>query len=695
MFSLKWRTPFAIILATVFAHVCSAAPPAAPANAISYPVAQRTTDGTQYHGTTVPDPYRWLETHQGVDTQAWLLAQKTLARKHFDGLPQRAKIATLAEETLDYARQTVPMTIAGKVYFARNSGLQDNAVIYRAKSIEDEAPEVVLNLNQIYPDAIRTLRTWSVSGDGNYLAYSVYLYGSDKAEWRIRSLQTLTDYAEVLTSECHYPSWHASLAGFYHSLKGTVWFHRIGTSAATDQQIYTDATLHAEARTTSSGRYVVLTLTSGTKPGARILLRDLQGQGTPNYVLVPTTDNVYDFICEANGSLYFLTTSNAPKARIVAMSLQQLGTFTELVPEADDALDSVSYVAGSLFARYLHNGHHVVKVFETDGKEVATLDLPGEGTAESFTSDGTATGVLYSYSNFVTPPVVFRYPNEGDPKARQSKAVVQSTIKYEVSDFVQEVCTITSKDGTKVPMTLAYNKKLVKDGTSAALLYGYGGFHYSLTPRFKSENIIWLRLGGVLAMPNLRGGSELGEAWHDAGIKLKKQNVFDDYLAAAHWLVDQKYTSAGKIVSSGASNGGLLVAAATTQEPDLFGVALPDVGVLDMIRFAKLGGTGWVSDYGDVNDKAEFEALFKYSPLHRVKKDTHYPAVLVTAPDHDDRVNQAHSWKFTAAMQWAQGGDKPVLLSVTTDAGHVGGYTPKKLIQFYADRYAFCIQNCH
>lgn len=694
MFAQESRVLAAVVLLFAATQASAQQPTSAPQK-LSYPQAQRTTDGDLYHGTFAADPYRWLESHNGAQTKTWLSEQATLARKHLDALARRDEIRKLAEESMRYQRQTVPNFVAGKFYFSRNSGMQDQSVIYRAASLDDTAPEVVLDLNKVFPDAIRTLKSWSVSGNGRYLAYSVFVNGADSCEWRIRDLQTLSDYSEVLSAEFDYPSWHSSLAGFYYSWKGAAYFHQVGTSWATDQHIYGESGFYVHPTVTGSGRYVLLSLTNGTDPRTRVLLRDRQGGQAPViYTINANRDAVYNYVCEVDGHLFFRTTSGAGKGRIVKTSLQQLGAFTEVVPEAKDALDSVTYVGGSLFARYIRHNYHVVKVFDLSGKEVAELNLPGKGTASQFTSDGTAGGVLYAYSDLLTPPMIYRYQSDnGDAAQRTSKLLVDTKTSFDAPQFVQELCFATSKDGTKVPMTLAYDKKLVKDGTRNVLLYGYGGFHHSLTPHFRSEYAMWMRLGFTVAIVNLRGGCEYGEEWHDAGIRLKKQNVFDDYLSAAHWLVDEKYTSPGKIVASGASNGGLLVGAAITQEPDLFGVALPDVGVLDMVRFAKLGGGSWVTDYGDVNDKAEFDNLLSYSPVHRVKKSTNYPAVLVTAPDHDDRVDQAHSWKFTAALQWAQASDRPVLLLVTKNAGHIGGYTPTKLVDLYTDRLAFSIAN--
>jgi prolyl oligopeptidase len=351
-------------------------------------------------------------------------------------------------------------------------------------------------------------------------------------------------------------------------------------------------------------------------------------------------------------------------------------------------------VRDKLFVAYLRNGHSIVKVFGLDGQSLAQIELPGEGTAMAFRADATEKGVLFAYSDYVTPPELLRYDLAGESKNWTGTVVYRPKLSFDLSQFKQEVVVYKSKDGTLVPMTLAYRKDLVKDGNNPVFLYGYGGFGINLTPFYRNSYATWLRLGGVLAVPNLRGGAENGEAWHEAGIKLNKQNVFDDCRAAAHWLIDQKYTSAGKIALSGASNGGLLVGAVLTQEPELFGAALPHVGVLDMIRFPLFSvGSGWKPDYGDPANQDEFKALLSYSPYHNVRQGTRYPAVLVSTCDHDDRVEQAHSWKFAAALQYAQAAERPVMLLVGKDAGHLYGWTTSKTLAWDADRFAFVLDN--
>jgi prolyl oligopeptidase len=658
---------------------------------VSYPAATRSGTEDTYHNTKVADPYRWMEQLDSADTLTWLKSQANLTRKYIDGIAKRQEIVKLTRETLDFERCTVPVAVAGKFFYLKNDGLQEQAVIYRADGLNGKA-EVVLDPNKLWPDGLHTLKNYAVSGDGKYLAYSASVYGADVTEWKVRDLANGSDFTEIISAQFSSPSWSPHLSGFYYSKGRTIYFHTVGTDPSQDQSIYTTSEDYADGRVTSTGRYLLIKETSGVDPKARVSVRDLVTSGRPVTGLFPM-DAAYDYICEKDGTLWFATTLKAPKGSIIKMNLSDTAHYTEVVAEDTDTLESVRYAGGYLFANYLHDACSVVKVFKLDGTLVRELELPGKGTANSFIGDGTANGVLYGYSNFVTPYTIFRFDTKDVEKGKSTVWYCPKPA-YDTTDFVQEQVSYKSKDGTRVPMTLAYRKGIAKDGSNPVWLYAYGGFHINILPQFDPYYATWMRLGGIVAVPNIRGGSEFGEAWHDGGIKQVKQNCFDDFRAAAHYLIDEGYTSKGKIAINGASNGGLLVGACLTQEPDLFGAALPQFGVLDMIRFGTLGGSSWMSDYGNPGIEDEFKALYAYSPLHNVRKGTKYPAVLVITADHDDRVVPSHSYKFTAALQYAQAPENPpIMLLVLKNAGHLYGRTTAKMIDFTADRYAFVLNN--
>jgi prolyl oligopeptidase len=659
----------------------------------TYPPAARANTGDWYHNTWVADPYRWLEQHGASTTTTWLDAQARLTRGYLDKTPRRKQILATARESLDYTRRNSLVCVSGKFYFCKNSGLEEQDSIYRSDTLDGDG-ELLLDPSKLWPDGTRTLKSFSVSGDGKYLAYSVSVNGADVTEWKILDLGTGKALAETLNADFSTPQWSTKLAGFYYDKTSNIYFHTVNTDPANDQFIYSDNGWYCHGEVTSSGNYLIITQSQGTSSKCRVLVRELATDAKTVSWLFPTANAVYDYICESDGVLYFRTSLDAPKGYIIKMDLKDRAHYSEVVAQSEDTLANVYCVRDKLFVAYLRNGHSIVKVFGLDGQSLAQIELPGEGTAMAFRADATEKGVLFAYSDYVTPPELLRYDLAGESKNWTGTVVYRPKLSFDLSQFKQEVVVYKSKDGTLVPMTLAYRKDLVKDGNNPVFLYGYGGFGINLTPFYRNSYATWLRLGGVLAVPNLRGGAEKGEAWHEAGTKLNKQNVFDDCRAAAHWLIDQKYTSAGKIALSGASNGGLLVGAVLTQEPELFGAALPHVGVLDMIRFPLFSvGSGWKPDYGDPANQDEFKALLSYSPYHNVRQGTRYPAVLVSTCDHDDRVEQAHSWKFAAALQYAQAAERPVMLLVGKDAGHLYGWTTSKTLAWDADRFAFVLDN--
>jgi len=692
--SLRWPLSAAFPLIVSLAAVGGEPTPPPVTPKITYPSATRSQSGDTYHGTWAADPYRWMEKHDGADTAKWLTDELALTRSHLDAITGHSAVVKTTRETIDIERRSAPRAVAGKFFYFKNDGLQEQSVLYRSDTLNGAA-EVVIDANKLFPDGTRTISDYAVSSDGKHLAYGAHVFGSDVTEWKIRKLDDGKDYAETVTVETTRLSWSPHLTGFYYSKSGSIYFHLLGTDQTQDAVIFSESGWSCSGQVSTSGKYLVIAEGSGTDPNVRIVCREIAGATRTVKWLFPVANAAYDFICEKDGTFWFRTTLASPKGSIIKIALSDTSVYQQVVPEAADALESVRFVAGTLWASYIHDGHAVVKVFTLDGKFLYDVELPGMGTLLSVGSDGTDSGVLYAYSNYITPPTVFQFDTAADKEHRLSKVWFSPKPAFDLSDLTQEQVFYKSKDGTRVPMTLVHRKGLVKDGSNPTLLYGYGGFGVNITPAFRPVFLVWLRLGGTLAVPNLRGGAEYGQAWHDAGRLHNKQNVFDDFRAAAHWLIDEKYTTSGRLAASGVSNGGLLVSAAITQEPDLFAVAVPEMGVHDMIRYAQIGGSGWIFDYGDTKKADDFKILFGYSPLHNVRKGTKYPAVLVTTSDHDDRVDVAHSYKLAASLQYAQSGDRPVLLHVLKNAGHAGGSTTAKMIEFYADRYAFMLENLH
>lgn len=706
--------------------------------ALAYPPTRTVEHVDDYYGTKVADPYRWLEDANSPETQAWVEAENTLTFGYLRGIPAREKIRARVEQLWNYERFTTPSKQGGRYFFSRNTGLQNQNVIFTAPRLDAE-PTLLLDPNKLSADGTVSLSGYSVSDDGRLLAYGVQTSGSDWIEWRVRDVFTGHDLPDkVEYSKFSGAAWAKDGSGFFYSrydkpdeatrLQSAnyfqkLYFHRIGTPQSADVLVYQRKDQKEwgfGGEVTEDGRYLIITVTQGTDPKTRVYYRPLTDGPTaaPVVELLDAFDARYDFIGNDGATLYFRTNKDAPRARLVAVDVsaydraltdwrgqhpaeanrggtlsidparQPVPTLREVIPQAAQTLLGVSYVGGRFVADYLKDAHSQVKVFTPDGKLAGEVPFPGLGTAAGFGGKADDPETFFSFTSYTTPTSVFRY----DVRTGETKPVFAPKVAFDPKEFTTEQVFYTSKDGTRVPMFLTYKGALKRDGARPTLLYGYGGFDISLTPAFSPSNLVWMEMGGVYAVANLRGGGEYGEEWHAAGTKARKQNVFDDFIGAAEFLISTKVTSTPKLAIAGGSNGGLLVGAVMTQRPDLFGAALPAVGVMDMLRFQKFTiGWAWASDYGSSDDAAMFPHLLAYSPLHHLKPGTAYPPTMVTTSDHDDRVVPAHSYKFAATLQAAQakGSPNPVLIRIETKSGHGAGRPTSKLIEEAADRWAF------
>ncbi|RZA34970.1 MAG: S9 family peptidase [Lysobacteraceae bacterium] len=686
---------------TALAQSCPAGAPS-----LTYPVTKKVDQSDNYHGTTVADPYRWLEDANSAETKEWVTAQNKVTQAYLAQIPQRAAIRERLTKLWNYERYSVPGKEGGRYFYSRNDGLQNQAVLYTQKSLTD-TPRVLLDPNTMSADGTVALAGTAVSPDGKLLAYSTAASGSDWNEIRVRDIETGKDLADhVKFVKFSNTAWTKDGKGFFYSRYDEpkeatkladvnyfqkLYYHRIGTPQSADTLVY-DRPDQKEwgfgGTTTDDGRYLVIITTKGTAPKYRVSYKDLSKPDSKVVDLVDNFDAGYDFIDNVGSVFYFSTDRNAPKKRIVAIDVNkpQEGNWKQIVAESADTLAGADIINNQLVLEYLKDARSVVRVHALDGKLVREVKLPGIGTVGGLSGKRGESETFYSFAGFTTPTTIYRL----NLKTGQSTVFRQPKVDFNPADYETRQQFYTSKDGTKVPMFIVSKKGLKMDGSNPTYLYGYGGFNISMTPGFSPANLAWMEMGGVYVVANLRGGGEYGEAWHQAGTKLQKQNVFDDFIGAAEWLVANKVTSPSKLAIGGGSNGGLLVGAAMTQRPELFGAAIPAVGVMDMLRFHKFTiGWAWTSDYGSSENPDEFKALVKYSPLHNLKPGTCYPATMVTTADHDDRVVPAHSFKYAAAAQAAQAGAAPVLIRIETKAGHGAGKPTTKQIEEVADRWGF------
>ena len=673
-----------------------------------YPQPPRSEQTDDYHGTKVADPYRELENTGSEATKKWIEAENKVTFDYLAAIPERKKINEKLTALWNYEKYTVPFREGGRYFFSKNTGLQNQSVLYTGPALPGET-KTLLDPNTLSKDGTVALSGFDVTDDGKLLAYGIAVAGSDWENWKVRNIETGKDLTDdVQWVKFSNGSWNKDGSGFFYSrydapasadqLKQAnyfhkLYFHKLGTPQEKDELVYErkdhkDWNFNGEV--TEDGRFLIIYVSQGTDPKNRIFYKDLQKTDSPVVELLNKQDAHYGFIgCDGN-VFWFRTDLAAPKCRIVAIDISKPENITTVVPEAADKLDNVELIGDRFVASYLKDAHSSIRLFELSGKPAGEIKLPGLGTASGFKGKRKDTETFYSYVSFTEPPTVYRY----DMKSGESKVLFRPKVDFKSDDFTTEQVFYSSKDGTKVPMFITYRKGLEKNGNNPTILYGYGGFDSSLTPSFSASVAAWLQMGGVYAAANLRGGGEYGEEWHLSGTKLRKQNVFDDFIAAGEWLIANKYTSTPKLAISGRSNGGLLVGAVLNQRPELWGAALPGVGVMDMLRFQKFTiGWAWTSDYGSSENADEFAALYKYSPLHNIKPGTKYPPTFITTADHDDRVFPGHSFKYAAALQAAQAGPAPVLIRIETRAGHGAGKPTSKIIEETTDQWAFLVKN--
>jgi len=686
----------------------------APAQTLQYPAARKSDVVDDYHGTRVPDPYRWLEDPDSPESRAWIEAQNRLTAAYLAEIPARDTIRQRLTKLWNYPKYGAPFRKAGRYFFLKNDGLQNQSVLYKQASLE-ATPETLLDPNILSEDGTVALSTLAVSDNGRLLAYGTAASGSDWEEFRVRDVVTARDLPDHLKwIKFSGASWTKDGAGFFYSRYPEptdkaltdvnrfqrLYYHRLGTDQAQDVLVYErpdqpDWGMNAEV--TDDGRYAVLTVWLGTDRRNRVYYRDLKDPRHPRITgevvrLLDDFDASYAFVGNDGPVFYFLTDLDAPRKRVIAIDTRhpERGRWRELIPQGQDVLEGVQIIHDTFVANYMHDASSRLRLFALDGRTPKDLEFPTLGSIGSISGERKDDEMFYAFTSFLYPTTIFRY----DFKSGATSVFKAPTIDFDPSRYETKQVFYTSKDGTRVPMFITYKKGLTLDGSNPTYLYGYGGFNISLTPSFSVAMLVWLEMGGVYAVPNLRGGGEYGEEWHQGGMHEKKQNVFDDFIAAAEYLIAQRYTSPAKLAIAGGSNGGLLVGAAMTQRPELFGAALPAVGVMDMLRFHKFTiGWAWVTDYGSADSAAQFPYLYKYSPLHNIRAGTRYPATLVTTADHDDRVVPGHSFKFTATLQAAQAGPQPVLIEIETKAGHGAGKPTSKLIEEQGDRMAFLVKN--
>ncbi len=704
---ITWSLTIAVLVALVAATLPGGAE---AAEKPTYPPTRKGDQVDEYHGTKVADPYRWLEDANSEETRAWIEAQNKLTFGYLENIPGRDKIRERITRIWDYERYGTPYKEGGRYFFSKNDGLQNQSVLYVTESLDKE-PRVLLDPNTLSKDGTVALSGYAISEDGRHMAYGLSSAGSDWQEWRVRDVATGRDTSDHLKwVKFSGASWAKDGTGFFYSRydepeKGQelqkanyyqkLYYHKRGTPQSEDILVYQRPDQKEwgfGGSVTDDGRFLIIYVWQGTERKNRVFYKDLQaGEAAPVVELLNQVDAYYSVIDNDGPVFYVRTDKDAPRGRVVAIDTRKPdpANWKEVIPQADDVLQGVSLVGDRFFATYLKDAHTQVKVFDTAGKFVRAVELPGIGSAGGFGGRRTDKETFYSFSSFTTPSTIYRY----DVASGKSTVFRQPKVDFNPDKYEIKQVFYQSKDGTRVPMFIVHRKGIQLDGSNPTYLYGYGGFNASMTPSFSPANAVWMDMGGVYAVANLRGGGEYGREWHEAGKKLKKQNVFDDFIAAAEWLIENKYTKPAKLAIAGGSNGGLLVGAVLNQRPDLFGAALPAVGVMDMLRFHKFTiGWGWTSDYGSPDNPEEFPALHAYSPLHNLKPGAKYPATLVTTSDHDDRVVPAHSFKYAAALQAAQAGDAPTLIRIETKAGHGGGKPTAKIIEEAADRYAFLVR---
>ncbi len=703
---------------------------------VTYPETRRDDVVETLHGVEVTDPYRWLEDLDSEETADWVRRQNVITDTFLGSIPERTAIRARLERLWDHEKFGVPYRKAGRVFYRRNSGLQSQAVLHVAESLEAE-PRVLLDPNTLSTDGTIALGPTAVSPDGKLLAYGLQESGSDWIEWRVRDIDTGEDREDrIRWSKFSEATWSKDALGFYYSaydapedgktFEGAnfhqrLWYHRVGTPQCDDELIFAEPQHPKrgfQATVSDDGRLFVISVWEGTARENRLYVRDLHCRGKSGdeksgdgengagevVRLLDDADASYTFVGSLGTTLFVCTDRDADRSRVVAIDLnasaaeepdadQPCSGWREVVPEMAENLVGASLVGGQLICAYLKDAHSLVRVFAADGAFVRDVALPGIGSALGFHGDASEPETFFVFSGFMTPAAVYRY----DVATGAASLYRRPDVPFDPSDFETQQVFCTSRDGTRIPLFVTHRKGLVLDGQNPTLLYGYGGFNIPLTPAFSPSNLAWMEMGGVHVVANLRGGGEYGEEWHTGGMKAQKQNVFDDFIAAAEWLIDAGFTTSPRLAIHGGSNGGLLIGACMTQRPELFGAALPAVGVLDMLRFHRFTiGWAWISDYGSPDDADMFPHLLAYSPLHNLRSDlpdgSAYPPTMVMTGDHDDRVVPSHSFKFAAQLQHVQPSGNPCLIRIETRAGHGAGKPTAKVLDEHADKWTFLIR---
>ncbi|RAJ05085.1 prolyl oligopeptidase [Chitinophaga skermanii] len=673
-----------------------------------YPSTAKVDTIDHYFGKDIADPYRWLEDDNSEATKAWVIAQNKVTDAYLADIPYRDKIKARLSELLNFPRYSNPWRKGKYYYFFKNNGLQNQNVMYRQVGL-DGTPEVYFDPNTLSADGTMALSGISFTKDGKYCVYSVAKSGSDWQEYFIMDAETKQLLPEKLEwikfsgvaykghgfyySRYDAPSEAQALSGKneFHKL----YYHKIGTPQSDDQLVFVDKDhplRNVYGATTEDERFLVLNLSEGTS-GAELYYKDLQNPSQSSFqLLVPGFKYDPSVVDNVGDHLLVYTNEDAPNYKLISIDTKNSAkaAWKTVIPEAKETLSGVQMSGGKLFANYMKDAISEVLQYDINGKLERKIDFPGVGTVSGFGGEKEDKTLFYTFTSYIAPATVYKY----NVASGKSDIYHQPEVKFNPNDYESKIEFFHSKDGTRVPVFISYKKGIKKDGNNPLMLYGYGGFNISLTPAFSTSNLFFMEQGGIYVVVGLRGGGEYGEAWHQAGMLGKKQNVFDDFIGAAEYLIKEKYTNANKIAIRGGSNGGLLVGACMTQRPDLFKVAIPQVGVLDMLRYQKFTiGWAWKVEYGSSENEEQFNYLIKYSPLHNLKKGTKYPATLITTADHDDRVVPAHSFKFAAALQVANDGTNPVLIRIESKAGHGAGKPVSKVIEESADIWGFTMYN--
>jgi len=676
-------------------------------NSLDYPETKKGAVVDTYFGETVADPYRWLEDDMSDETAQWVKTQNKLTFSYLEQVPYRDTLKQRLEKLMNYEKISAPFTEGDYTYFYKNDGLQNQYVLYRSK--DGGEAEVFLDPNTFSEDGTTSMSGLSFSEDGTLLAYQISEGGSDWRKIIVIDTETKEQVEQALVDvKFSGVSWLAN-DGFYYSSydkpegselsaktdQHKVYYHKLGQDQGEDTLVFGDTAeqkhRYVGAKATKDGRFLFISASVSTS-GNKLFIKDLTKPDSEFVTVVGNTDSDTSVIDNEGSKLFLVTNLNAPNKKVVTVdaSNPQPENWQDFIPETENVLN-VTLGGNTFFANYMVDAISKVKQYNKQGELIREISLPGVGTASGFGGKKEQTTLYYSFTNYKTPGTTYSF----DVQSGESKVYRKSGIDFNSDNYTSEQVFYTSKDGTKVPMIITYKSDIKLDGSNPTILYGYGGFNISLTPRFSSTTAAWLEQGGVYAVANIRGGGEYGKEWHKAGTQLQKQNVFDDFIAAAEYLQDKKYTSKKRLALRGGSNGGLLVGAVMTQRPDLFQVALPAVGVLDMLRYHTFtAGAGWAYDYGTSDQSKEmFDYLKGYSPIHNVKAGVEYPATMITTGDHDDRVVPSHSFKFAAELQANQAGTNPTLIRIETNAGHGAGTPTSKIIDLYADMYGFTLYN--